>query len=208
MVQSIQAKDITLNQLRTIFGLQLTEDEDFFREWQDDLSEITDIEKQKLDRVKAGYLNLIEYPPMLENTVKMVVLAPMLDLAGFFLSPFHVKSEKSIEIAEEDEGNVIRGQIDVLVVREQLWFMVIEAKKAAFSIEEGLAQILAYMLATPHPHKPVFGMICTGNSFIFIKLVLGESPRYATSNLFDVRNLGNDLYKVLSVFKQLAKISS
>ena len=208
MVQAIQAKDITLNQLRTIFRLQLVEDDDFFREWQDDLPEITDIEKQALDRVKASYFNLIEYPPMLENTVKMVVLAPVLDLAGFFLSPFHVKSEKSIEIAEEDEGTIIRGQIDVLVVREQLWFMVIEAKKAAFSIEEGLAQILAYMLATPHPQKPVFGMICTGNSFIFIKLVLGENPRYATSNLFDVRNRGNDLYKVLKIFKQLAKISS
>lgn len=208
MAQTIQAKDITLSQLEAFFGLQLTEDADFFREWQDDLPEINDAEKQALDRVKASYLNLIKYPPMLENTVKMVVLAPVLDLAGFFLSPFHVKSEKSIEIAEEDEGNIIRGQIDVLVVREQLWFMVIEAKKAAFSIEEGLAQLLAYMWATPHPHKPVFGMICTGNSFVFIKLVIGENPRYATSNIFDVRNLGNDLYKVLKIFKQLAKISS
>lgn len=208
MVQTISAKDVTLYQLETMFGLQLTEDEDFFHEWQDDSPEITDTEKQALDRVKASYLNLIKYPPMLENTVKMVVLAPVLDLAGFFLSPFHVKSEKPIEIAVEDDGNIIRGQIDVLVIREQLWFMVIEAKKAAFSIEEGLPQILAYMIATPHPQKPVFGMICTGNSFIFIKLVLGENPRYATSNLFDVRNRGNDLYKVLRVFKQLARLSS
>jgi hypothetical protein len=35
----------------------------FFREWQDDLPEITDLEKQALDRVKASYLNLIKYPP-------------------------------------------------------------------------------------------------------------------------------------------------
>ena len=172
------------------------------------MPEITDIEKQQLDRVKASYLNLIKYPPLLENTVKMVVLAPVLDLAGFFLSPFHVKSEKSIEIAEEDEGVIIRGQMDVLVVREQLWFMVIEAKKAAFSIEVGLFQILAYMLATPHPQKPVFGMICTGSSFIFIKLVLGEISQYATSKIFELRNPGNDLYSALSVFKQLAQISS
>ncbi|MGC1392851.1 MAG: restriction endonuclease subunit R [Coleofasciculaceae cyanobacterium] len=208
MVQTISAKDVTLHQLETMFGLQLTEDEDFFHEWQDDLPEITDTEKQALDRVKASYLNLIKYTPMLENTVKMAVLAPVLDLAGFFLSPFHVKSEKPIEIAVEDDGNIIRGQIDVLVIREQLWFMVIEAKKAAFSIEEGLPQILAYMIATPHPQKPVFGMICTGSSFIFIKLILGENPCYATSNLFDVRNRGNDLYYVLRVFKQLARLSS
>lgn len=208
MVKTIPAKDITLNELRTIFKLQRVEDEQFFREWQDDLPEITEMEKQKLDRVKTSYLNLIEYPPLLENTVKMAVLAPVLDLADYFLSPFHVKSEKSIEIAEEDEGVIIRGQMDILVVREQLWFMVIEAKKAAFSIEEGLPQILAYMLATPHPQKPVFGMICTGSSFIFIKLVVGETSQYATSNIFELRNRSNDLYKVLSIFKQLAQISS
>ncbi|HEY9904484.1 MAG TPA: restriction endonuclease subunit R, partial [Candidatus Sericytochromatia bacterium] len=198
MVQTIQAKDITLKELRTIFNLKRVEDEQFFREWQDNLPEINELEKQQLDRVKANYFNLIEYPPLLENTVKMVVLSPLLDLADFYLSPFHVKSEKSVEISEEDEGVIIKGQIDVLVLREQLWLMVIESKKAAFSIEEGLAQILAYMLASPHPQKPCFGMITTGGSFIFVKLVQGETPQYATSGVFELRNPGNDLYKVLS----------
>jgi hypothetical protein len=208
MVQTIQAKDITLSQLKTIFGLQRIEDEQFFREWQDNLPEITDLEKQQLDRVKANYFNLIEYPPLLENTVKMVVLSPRLDLADFYLSPFHVRAEKSIEIAEEDEGVIIKGQIDVLVLREQLWLMVIESKKASFSIEEGLAQILAYMLATPYPEKPCFGMITTGGSFIFVKLLKGETPQYGLSNLFELRNRGNDLYGVLSVLKQFGRLSS
>ena len=208
MVQTIQAKDITLSQLKTIFGLQRIEDEQFFREWQDNLPEITDLEKQQLDRVKANYFNLIEYPPLLENTVKMVVLSPLLDLADFYLSPFHVRSEKSIEIAEEDEGVIIKGQIDVLVLREQLWIMVIESKKASFSIEEGLAQILAYMLATPHPEKPCFGTITTGGSFIFVKFVKGETPQYGLSKVFELRNPGNDLYGVLSVLKQFGRLSS
>jgi len=208
MVQTIQAKDITLYELKTIFGLQRVEDDEFFRDWQDNLPEITDVEKQQLDRVKANYFNLIEYPPLLENTVKMVVLSPLLDLADFYLSPFHVKSEKSVEISEEDEGVIIKGQIDVLVLREQLWLMVIESKKAAFSIEEGLAQILAYMLATPHPEKPSFGMITTGGSFIFVKLVKEETPQYALSDVFELRNRGNDLYSVLSVLKQLGRLSS
>jgi hypothetical protein len=208
MVQTIQSKDITLKELRTSFSLQRVEDEQFFREWQDNLPKINELEKQQLDRVKANYFNLIEYPPLLENTVKMVVLSPLLDLADFYLSPFHVKSEKSVEISEEDEGVIIKGQIDVLVLREQLWLMVIESKKAAFSIEEGLAQILAYMLASPHPQKPCFGMITTGGSFIFIKLVQGETPQYATSGVFELRNPGNDLHKVLSILKQLGRLSS
>ncbi len=51
MVQTIQARDITLHDLETKFGLTLVEIDQFFREWQDDLPEISDSEKQRLDRV-------------------------------------------------------------------------------------------------------------------------------------------------------------
>ncbi len=64
------------------------------------------------------------------------------------------------------------------------------------------------MLATPPPEKPCFGMITTGGSFIFVKLVPGETPQYVTSGVFELRNPGNDLYKVLSILKQLGRLSS
>jgi hypothetical protein len=51
-------------------------------------------------------------------------------------------------------------------------------------------------------------MITTGGSFIFVKLVQGETPQYATSGVFELRNPGNDLYKVLSILKQLGRLSS
>lgn len=128
-------------------------------------TEITNLEKQLLNRVKAGYFNLLNYPPLLENAIKMAVLSPILYIADFYLSPFHIKTEKSIQISAEDEGIIIEGKLDVLVLKEQLWVMVIESKKASFSIEAGLAQILAYMLANPNPAQPSFGMIPTGVSF-------------------------------------------
>ena len=59
MTQTIQAKDIDLRYLIDRFGIQLVEKDDFFREWQDDLPEITDLDKQLLDKVKAGFLNLL-----------------------------------------------------------------------------------------------------------------------------------------------------
>jgi hypothetical protein len=155
MVQTIQAKDIDLRYLITNFGIQLVEDEEFFREWQDDLPEITDLEKQLLDKVKAGYLNLLNYPPMLEDVVRMAVLDPILFMGEFYLAPFYVKSEQPIDIAEEDEGVIIKGRIDTLVLKDQFWVMVIESKQAAFSIEEGLAQILAYMLGNPNANQRV-----------------------------------------------------
>ena len=39
MVETIQAQNIELYQLKEQFGLQRTDDEQFFREWQEDLPE-------------------------------------------------------------------------------------------------------------------------------------------------------------------------
>ena len=108
MVQKLPAKDIDIRYLIDNFGLQLIEDEQFFREWQDDLPKLTDLEKQLLDRLKTGFINLLQYPLLLENVVKLSVVGPLLFIAGFYLSPFLVKAEKSIEVQEEDEGVIIR----------------------------------------------------------------------------------------------------
>ena len=207
MVQTIQAKDVTLEELKTIFDLQLTRDEIFFREWQDDLPEITDFQKQQLDQIKAGYFNLLEHPPMLEKTISLSIISPLLFAGEFYLHPFYIKPEKSVEISEEDEGVIIKGSLDTLVLKDRLWLMVIEAKRASFSIEAGLPQILAYMLANPNPEKPIYGAIGTGGSFIFVKLVNGESPRYATSKGYLTRNPGNELYDVLRILKRLTQIA-
>jgi predicted type IV restriction endonuclease len=205
MVQTIQSKDITLRDLRNNFGLQLTHDEQFFREWQENLPEITDLQKQQLDQVKEGYFNLLAYPPMLEGVVRMAILDPLLFIGGFYLAPFQVKAEKSVRISTEDEGTIVTGTIDVLVLKDTIWVMVIESKQVEFSIEAGLAQILSYMLGNPNPEQPSFGMITTGGSFIFLKLVKGDSSKYGLSRLFSLLNPGNDLYTVLSILKRLAQ---
>ncbi|MFB2836716.1 restriction endonuclease subunit R [Floridanema evergladense] len=205
-MQSLSVKDITLYDLRIKFGLHLIEDEDFFPEWRDNLPKLSDLERQRLDRVKAAYNNLLEYPPMLENTVKMVVLSPLLDMADFYLPPFRIKSEDSIELSAEDEGVIYRGKIDVLVFKEKLWLMAIESKQATFSLETSEAQILAYMLATPHPEQSTFGMISDGSSFRFFKLVKSQANQYALSRLFNIRNPGNELYNVLRILKNLGQI--
>jgi hypothetical protein len=206
MVQTIPAREINLRYLIDNFGLQLIQDEQFFREWQDNLPEITGLDKQLLDKVKAGYFNLLNYPPLLEDVIRMAILDPLLFIGDFYLAPFFVKSEESIEIAVEDEETFIKGKIDTLVLKDQFWVMAIESKRASFSIEAGLSQIITYMLANPHPEKPSFGMITTGGSFIFIKLVKRETAQYATSDIFDIRNRGNELYSVLSILKKLSQI--
>ncbi|RKZ38699.1 MAG: restriction endonuclease subunit R [Gammaproteobacteria bacterium] len=205
MATNIQASNVTLNELKSKFNLELVRDNgNFFPEWQTDLPEITEVEKQVLDNVQTGYFNLIGYPSMLENIVQLSVLAPILQLAGFFLQPLWIKSEASVNILSEDKEVTIEGKIDVLVLKEQLWVLVIESKRAELSIKVGLAQILAYMLATPH--KPCFGLITNGGSFVFLKLVMNGTPQYSMSRVFDLVNPGNDLYSVLGVLKKIRQL--
>jgi hypothetical protein len=203
MVQTIQAKNVTLLDLETRFGLQFTKQEQFFREWQDNLPDISDTEKQRLDRIETNFSNLLKYPPTLENTVKMVVLGQLLDLADFYQFPLHIKSEASTQISAEDNGILMRGDIDVLVLLERLWLVVIESKKADFSLDIARPQILAYMLSNPHPERPSFGLIANGSSFRFLKLVQNPLPQYAMSRIFDMFNPGDDLYDVLRILKRL-----
>ncbi|MEG4007583.1 restriction endonuclease subunit R [Microcoleus sp. Pol11C1] len=207
MVQTIQVTNLALNDLETQFKIEWVEDDQFFREWQDDLPQISDYEKEWLDRVKASYRNLLKHPPLLENTVKMVVLSPFLDLADFYLAPFHVTSEKSVEIIDEDEGMIVRGQLDVLALFQEFWVVVIESKKAAFSLEVGIPQLLAYMLANLSADRPTYGLLMNGCSFLFVKLVKRETPQYAFSRWFSMFNPGNDLYSVLSILKRLGQLN-
>ncbi|MEG4442346.1 type I restriction endonuclease [Microcoleus sp. AT9_B5] len=207
MTQSIQAKTLTLHDVKTKFNFQLCEDEQFFREWMDDLPEITDEEKRYLDKVKAGYTNSADHS-MIEDTVKMVVLAPLLFLADLYLNPFHIEAEKSVEIVTVDEGILVRGSIDVLLLIESFWVVAIEAKRAQYSVEAGLPQLLFYMLNDPCPEQVTFGLLTNGSSFRFIKVTKRDIPQYAVSKLFDIANPGNELYEVFRILKRLAGIIS
>ena len=57
-MQKLQARDINLRYLIDNFGLQRVRNSEFFREWQENLPEVTDSEKQLLDRVQDIYFNL------------------------------------------------------------------------------------------------------------------------------------------------------
>ncbi|MDZ7966805.1 MAG: restriction endonuclease subunit R [Nostoc sp. DedSLP03] len=206
MTQTIPAKTIDLRYLIDNFGIELVLDGSLFWEWQEDLPEINDLDKQLLDKVKTGYFNLLNYPPLLEDVVRMAVVDPLLFIGDFYLATFYVKSEESIDIAVPDEDVIIKSRIDTLVLKEQFWLMIIESKRASFSVEQGLAQILAYLLGNRNNEQPSFGMIATGSEFIFVKLVKGNPPRYALSKGFLMRNPGNELYDVLRILKRLTQL--
>lgn len=206
MVQTIQAQKINLNDLIERFCLERTDDEQFFREWQNDLPELTDSEKQALDEVKADYLHLSRYP-ILESIVQLVVLSPLLKLAGFYRAPFYLTGEKEVEVVSEDEGILVTGRLDLLVFTPAFWILVIEAKGAKYSLEVGIPQALAYMLGVPDSEKPAFGFVTNGIEFRFLKLMKQGTPKYAQSYLFAL-DRQDDLYTVLRVLKRFGQLVS
>lgn len=207
MIQTIPVNQVTLRTLKKQFGLQLSQDEQFFPEWRLAEPSLSEIEAQILERVKANFLALMEDPPLLENSVKMVVLAPLLDLAGFYRQPFRIETEPSVTLEMEDEGMVIQGRIDVLVQKHRLWLLVIESKRSDFAVSRAIPQALAYMLGNGDRTSSTFGMITNGNEFLFLKATRQPRTRYANSRLFSLLNPDRELHSVLQILKRLGKIA-
>ena len=205
MAQVIPANELTLSQVEDQFNLrQVLDNPSFFREWQDDLLELSESEMQALNRVKTEFLYLYKYP-MLEDLVKMVVLSPLLSLAGFYRSPIRPVLEKRVDVTLKDGEKTVLGRIDILVLQRQVWVAVIESKQAGFSLKDATAQTLFYMMANPNAKQPTFGLVTNGSHFMFIKLLQSELPQYAFSTEFSLFRQENELYHVLRVLKRFAE---
>jgi hypothetical protein len=205
MIQILQPSQISVEVLETYFQLQEVDEDSFFSEWRTDLLPLNEAETQFLDKVKAGYFNLLKHPPLIEKTVQIAVLGPMLFLADCFLPPFHVQAEKTVELADEDDNVVIRGQLDILLLKDNFWVMAIESKRASYSVEAGLPQLLSYMLASPTTSQPCYGMITTGGEFIFLKLL--KNGQYSVSDQFVLRKRSNaELYETFKILKHIIQI--
>ena len=143
---------------------------------------------------------------MLENGVKMMIVSPLLELAGFYDPPFRSRFEPPVDITIDTGEEMLNGRIDALIVQNQIWVWVLEAKRTTFSLSLGIPQALAYMLANPEQTKPTFGLLCSGESFIFLKLQLQPTAVYGLSKHFNILNDG-DLATVLQILRQIGQFA-
>lgn len=207
MVQALQANELTLSDVEDRFNLrQIFEDPTFFREWQDSLPELNQTEMQTLDRIRTEFLYLNKYP-MLEDLVKMVILSPLLSLAGFYQPPLRPVLEKRVDVTIQDGEKTVYGRIDLLALLRQIWVVVIESKQAGFSLKDATAQTLFYMMANPNAEPATFGLVTNGSHFIFIKLIQNNPPQYAFSSEFSLFRTENELYTVCRILRRLADLA-
>ncbi len=187
-------------------GLTPTTDSNFFTEWLEEFPELNDAEQQFLDRLKNRYRYYEADGAITEGTVNFIMLSPLLELLGLCDPPFKIRSEKFVQVEIENGDTVLRGLIDVLVVQEQLWLVLIESKRYGFSVMQALPQTLAYMMAS-NSQQPVFGLITTGEDFIFVKLDR-QQQQYDLSDKFTLSTRrDNQLYTVVQIIKRLIGIN-
>jgi hypothetical protein len=208
MVQTIPISEkTTLKFLRENFNLQRNDNQDFFPESYENLPNISDADQVFLDRIRSRYFYQLDEGTLLEGGVKMMMVAPLLDIAGFYDAPFKTRFEPTVTLEVETEAEVLQGRIDALVVQNQFWVWVLEAKRTTFSLSLGIPQALAYMLCNPHINKPAFGILTGCEDFIFIKLVRQQNPIYGLSRKFSILNPG-ELYDVLKIMRHIGELIS
>jgi hypothetical protein len=203
---------LSLADVREKSGFQVSLAQDFFPEWQRELPDLTEFEVHQIDRLQARFAAHRDRGTVAEGAVDKLLLSPLLDLVGFYELEFGIQTEKAVEFAVKDGDEVLRGRMDTLIVRDDFWVLVIEAKRTIMSAL-AVPQALSYMMCSPHPddhrsvvdHRPAYGLVSNGEEFIFLKVVAEPMPLYSTSKLFATffPPGGQELHSVVQVLKRL-----
>jgi hypothetical protein len=203
---------LTLADVREKLGLHVTLDRTFFPEWREDLPELSELEIQQIDRLKARFAAHRDRGTVAEGAVDKLLLSPLLDLVGFYELEFGIRTEKAVEFSVVDGEEVLRGRMDTLIVRDDFWVLVIEAKRTIMSAL-AVPQALTYMMCNPEgddhrsvvDHRPTYGLVSNGEEFIFLKVMATPTPIYSTSKLFAAffPPDGLELHEVVRVLKRV-----
>lgn len=125
-----------------------------------------------------------------------------------------MQSETAVELVINDGEEILRGRIDVLIMQNQFWVLVLESKKTSISVRSALPQALAYMfapaergsLANSNPDQSLFGMITNGDDVLFIKLLRQPTPQYGLSRAFSLYTLPSEAQSTLQILKRIGRL--
>jgi hypothetical protein len=193
------------------FAIGYTHHPDFFSEWQTDLPTLSPTEQSQLASIQQRFIEHRHRRSLPEGTIDKLMVSPLLDLAGLYNPEFTIRTEATVEIALTATDEILQGRIDTLILRDQFWVIVVEAKHSTFALSVAIPQALTYMLSTPHPDRPVFGLVTNGEEFRFIKLTIAPtSGNPAEFDLSDILSIfppsRSQLPQVVQILKRLKQL--
>jgi hypothetical protein len=193
----------SLNDAHRTLPLRPAPNPNFFSEWLGTLPDLSLPEIEVCDRLRTRYQYYQAEGAITESTVNLMMVAPILELLGLYDPPYIIKGEKHITLEIEDKDQILDGLIDVLVLQNRLWFILLETKRYGFSVMQALPQTLTYMMANPDDGDASYGLITTGEDYLFVKLN-PQTREYDISNKFTLSSRrDNQLYTVIQILKRL-----
>lgn len=197
----------SMEQVRSRFPIVYATDENFFPEWRHNLLTLTELERSQLAHIQRRFLEHRDRGSLAEGTVDKLMISPLLDLAGLYDSRFTIKTEATVEIELEDEDEVLQGRIDTLILNDQIWVLVVEAKNSTFALSIALPQLLTYMLSDISPGQALFGLVTNGEEFRFVKLEQdGPKIEFDLSDIFSALPPSRSTLPIVAqILKSLAK---
>ncbi|WP_377960612.1 hypothetical protein [Almyronema epifaneia] len=78
----------SLSQAHQILKLSPANDARFFTDWFENLPELTEAEKRRLDRYRDRYFYYAEDGAISEGTVNLIIISPLLEVLGLYDPPF------------------------------------------------------------------------------------------------------------------------
>lgn len=99
------------------FGLSRRESRDFFAQWYDQLPENNSSDLTNLEILWRHYIYHRSGGHLLESTVMLLLVSPLLTIAGLYDPPFRIKAQESIAINVSDSEETLQGRIVVLIFR-------------------------------------------------------------------------------------------
>ena len=208
-VTAITKAILSFRDVQDQLGLHRTDQPDFFPEWQVFGPDLTNLEILALNRLSQRYLAYLEEGEVSEGTLNIILLSPLLDVLGLCDPPYRIRGETWVEVqtqVDTEAGQItLEGRIDALTLQDDFWLVVIEGKRGGFSVLRAIPQAIAYMAASPHRDRPLFGLVTNGYDYLFVKLAGGE---FALSHNFTLlSDVDHNLLRVAQVLKYLVSLS-
>ncbi len=206
---TLQAKNLTLDEVSRYLKLQRSLGRQTYGELLS-LDPVTEFEGQEVEQIRLDFQAYWQAGRVLESQIQLLVLGPLLRLAGFYRAPINLTVEQAIADVElVDEDVTITGRLDLLAAGRggdrPFWILVVESKNSQLEALNGLPQLLTYAAAGLKLQESVWGLTTNGISYYFVQLRAGEVLQYQLLpelNLFDAdRSL-----QLLQVLKAICKI--
>lgn len=206
----LKARHLTLQDVHHLFGFIRQYDGSFTPLLS--LKPVTEFEQQELLQTRSDFDNHLIAGAASEGQIKLVVVSPLLRLAGFYRYPLKVRVEEGISKIEIVDETTITGRFDILAINQAqqtadnvpFWVLVIESKNSEVSPSRGLPQLLTYAYRSLEHQEAVWGLTTNGELYRFVRIQAGNPSTYQLMPILSLTELESSV-KLLQVLKAICQ---